>query len=67
MNSSDNTPPEDAPTLRKRYAALWGKAILSQAKMGNKTLSFGEFDWIKQHLFCKSGFSEVGHLASMFR
>jgi hypothetical protein len=22
---------------------------------------------IKQHLFCKSRFSEVGHLASMFR
>jgi hypothetical protein len=22
---------------------------------------------IKQHLFCKSLFSEVGHLASMFR
>ena len=22
---------------------------------------------IKQHLFCKSWFSEVGHLASMFR
>jgi len=23
--------------------------------------------WIKQHPFCKSGFSEVGHLASMVR
>ena len=23
--------------------------------------------WIKQHLFCKSRISEVGHLAFMFR
>jgi hypothetical protein len=26
-----------------------------------------EVSWIKQHPFCKSGFSEVGHLASMVR
>jgi len=25
------------------------------------------FGPIKQHLFCRSGFSEVGHLASMVR
>jgi TM2 domain-containing membrane protein YozV len=24
-------------------------------------------EWIKQHVFCKVGISEVGHLASMFR
>jgi hypothetical protein len=24
-------------------------------------------NWIKQHPFCKSGLSEVGHLASMVR
>jgi hypothetical protein len=30
-------------------------------------LSTGLGESIKQHLFCKSGFSEVGHLASMFR
>jgi hypothetical protein len=30
--------------------------------------ALADFLWeIKQHLFCKSRFSEVGHLASMFR
>ena len=32
-----------------------------------QTRSYHDEDGIKQHLFCKSRFSEAGHLASMFR
>ena len=35
--------------------------------MGVKARVPVEAEGIKQHLFCKSRFSEVGHLASMFR
>jgi hypothetical protein len=47
------------------WAGCLKKADLDHAKCVK--LANDAYEAIKQHLFCKSRFSEVGHLASMFR
>lgn len=41
--------------------------LLDRLQETNWAGAKGHIERIKQRLFCKSGFSEVGHLASMFR
>jgi hypothetical protein len=49
----------------------WGKGresnLFNKISLTILEADFFSFLWIKQHLFCKPRFSEVGHLASMFR
>ena len=60
--------PELAATLRRRMAALKRVSWLDKKLEDDGDNPADDLaNAIKQHLFCKSRFSEAGHLASMFR
>ncbi len=57
-------------SLTMRYRArnaVLASAILLLLVVFSCSIAILHFEEIKQHLFCKTRFSEVGHLASMFR